>query len=184
MTSMTTRWKCISREYGIYILACSLQSKKDHHQVPSPESHCSLLRTGNRLFYLFCAWSWTWSKETYLSGKMSVISFSNQFSGCFSHNSGDFLAATRTEDPFIPCLYLSVPLYHRMELAARKVGSLYTMPASPPRDRYRLFLVPAFLSTGPRGCLRAKTWNSLGTDFGVLLDPSDEPGLVKPPAFV
>ena len=47
---------------------------------------------------------------TYLSGKMSVISFSNQFSRCFSHNSGDFLLDARTENPFIPCLYLW-PLY-------------------------------------------------------------------------
>ena len=77
--------------------------------VLSRESRSSLLRIGDRVS--FCARSWSWSKETYLSGKMSVISFSNQFSGCFSHNSGDFLAAARTEDPFIPCLYLS-PLYH------------------------------------------------------------------------
>ena len=107
---------------------------------------------------------------------MSVISFSNQFSGCFSHNSGEFLVGTRTGDPFIPCLPPpTVPWCTTVDGIAgqERARSLYTMPASPPRDRYRRFLASAFLSTAAR----AKTWNSLGTDFSVLLDPSE--GLVK-----
>ena len=85
--------------------------------------------------------SWSWSKETYLSGKMSVISFSNQFSGCFSHNSGEFLVGTRRGDPFIPCLPPptvpccttrwncrarkgSIPLYHACLSTARPLPTV------------------------------------------------------------
>ena len=103
-----------SEKYGIYLLApwmaleC-IPNISGGSSLPSPESHFSLKIIGS--IYL-CARSWSWSKVTYLSGKMSVISFSNQFSRCFSHNSGDFLLDTRTENPFIPCLYLW-PLYHQ-----------------------------------------------------------------------
>ena len=43
---------------------------------------------------------------------MSVISFSNQFSRCFSHNSGGFLSGARTGDPFIPCGQPTVVMYN------------------------------------------------------------------------
>ena len=147
---------------------CLLLAIKERSS-PSPKSRVSLLSFKNwkQAFYLFCAWSWTWSKETYLSGKMSVISFSNQFSRCFSHNSGGFFLSARRGDPFIPCLrrpyntwvFVLIICFtlsnHRMarawmELTARKGRSLYTMPAPPPRHRYRMLLVAAFLSTKPR----------------------------------
>ena len=153
--------------------------------VLSRESRSSLLRIGDRVS--FCARSWSWSKETYLSGKMSVISFSNQFSGCFSHNSGDFLPCTRTEDPFIPCLYLS-PQYHTMPLCTTpssqcttrwnwlQEGSIPLYHACLSTARPLPTVSCASFSVHHHGCstlAEAKTWNSLGTDFSVLLDPSE-----------
>ena len=65
-------------------------------------------------------------------------------------------------DPFIPCLPL-----HRATATDSFLPQLFCA-----RDH-------AAAGAG------AKTWNSLGTDFGVLLDPSDQPRRLKPPpAFV